>query len=457
MERRSVEERLVEVASHDQLTGLANRAHFMERFEAIIASAPPGAAHLAAVLFLDLDRFKRVNDSLGHLAGDLLLVAVARRLERCLRAGNLLARFGGDEFVILLERIGGAAEAVTVSERILAEMRTPLHVAGRDMYASVSVGIALTTLGDERAEDVLRDADIAMYRAKDLGKQRYEMFAPELLTRAVALLELENDLKRALERREFALLYQPIVSLETGDLRGFEALIRWNHPERGLVAPSDFIPQAEESGAIFPIGAWVIEEACRQASQWRDALGGHFPLAVNVNVSAKQFLSSGLLDHIKDALARYRLEPANLHVEITESAIMSNARCATETLAGLREMGIEVQLDDFGTGYSSLGYLHRFPVAALKIDRSFVSSAGAGVANPQIVETITSLARGLSIQTTAEGVETAEQYEALRALGCTNAQGYYLSRPVSAAAAGRMVELFCTANARSGPRREPAA
>jgi diguanylate cyclase (GGDEF)-like protein len=447
VERKSAQERLVHVALHDELTGLANRALFMERFEAMIANARPGEARCAAVLFLDIDRFKRVNDSLGHLAGDLLLVAVARRLERCLRGGDTLARFGGDEFTILLENIGGTHDAAAVAERILAELKAPLVVAGRDMYASVSIGIALTTVGADRAEDVLRDADIAMYRAKDLGKQRFEVFAPELHARAVAVLQLENDLKRALERREFALQYQPIVSLESGDLRGFEALIRWHHPERGLVPPNDFIPQAEESGAILAIGAWVIEEACRQAAIWRDAAGGYFPLAINVNVSAKQFVSSGLLDHITQALARYRLDSANLHVEITESAIMSCAETATETLVELRRMGVEVQLDDFGTGYSSLGYLHRFPVAALKIDRSFVSTAGPGIANVQIVHTITSLARSLGMQTTAEGVETPEQFEALRAVGCTNAQGFYLSRPLCAADAGRMVELFCAAHA----------
>jgi diguanylate cyclase (GGDEF)-like protein len=437
-ERKIVEQRLLHVAFHDELTGLANRALFMDRFNHMMARTQRQYDHRAAVLFLDLDRFKRVNDSLGHSAGDLLLVAVAHRIERSLRPGDTLARLGGDEFAILLEDIGGQPEATAFAERVLAELRSPLIVAGREVYASASIGIAMTQTNHDLPEDILRDADIAMYRAKELGKQRCQVFDPELLTRAVALQQLENDLEKAVARGEFVLMYQPIVSLQTGVLRGFEALIRWQHPERGLVMPDDFIPWAEESGTIHTIGAWVIDEACRQAALWRDEFP-LTPLAISVNVSAKQLSSATLLSQIKDGLNAFGLTPDRLHIEITESAIMGSKEVATITLSELRRLGIEVELDDFGTGYSSLGYLHRFPVDTLKIDRSFISMSGTDVGNPHIVRTIASLARSLSMKTTAEGVETKEQLDRLRTLGCTNAQGYYLSRPVRATDAAALI------------------
>jgi diguanylate cyclase (GGDEF)-like protein len=437
-ERKLAEERLLYAASHDELTGLANRAHFMERFNQLIVRMHRHTGHFAAVLFLDLDRFKRVNDSLGHLAGDQLLVAVARRIEGCLRADDVLARMGGDEFTVLLEdveSIDGQNGAITVAERILADLKYPFTILGREVYASASIGIAVTQTGRDAPEDVLRDADIAMYRAKDQGKARYEIFVPELLTQAVRLLQLESDLKGALERRQFVLFYQPIVSLYDGVLLGFEALIRWQHPQRGFISPDDFIPSAEDSGAILPIGAWVIEEACRQAANWRDEFARREPLAISVNLSAKQFSNGAdLLEQIEWSLKAFALSPRLLHLEITESAIMRDPDVATVTLMELHRLGIEVHLDDFGTAYSSLGYLQRFPVDTLKIDRSFISSAAsAAVRNPEIVQTITSLARSLSLTTTGEGIETAEQLAYLRSLGCTHGQGYYFSRPLNPA------------------------
>ncbi|MDQ6826862.1 MAG: amino acid permease, partial [Candidatus Eremiobacteraeota bacterium] len=438
-ERKIAEQRLLHVASHDGLTGLPNRALFMDRFKQMIARMQRRNDHFAAVLFLDLDRFKLVNDSLGHLSGDLLLVAVARRLEHCLRPGDTLARLGGDEFTILLDDIEDERDAVVFAERILIELAPPFAIATGQIYASASIGIAITRTGYDLPEDVLRDADIAMYRAKELGKQRYVVFAPDLLERAASLLQLETDLKGALERREFLLFYQPIVSLRSNELRGFEALIRWQHPQRGLLEPASFIPAAEENGAILAIGKKVLEEASRQARVWRDTFALEQPLPISVNVSAKQFSNPALLSEVKNALSKYDLSPEHLHIEITESTIMANPEIATETLTELRKMGIEVDLDDFGTGYSSLGYLQRFPVDTLKIDRSFIGMSGTAVGNPEIVRTVTSLAQSLSMKTTAEGVETLEQIHELRSLNCTNGQGNYFSGPLNAEDASALI------------------
>ena len=433
--RKDVEQQLLQVAFHDELTGLANRALFMERLAQTSARVQRTPDRLAAVLFLDLDRFKLINDSLGHQAGDLLLVAVAKRLEACLAPGDTLARLGGDEFTFLLEGVKSDAEAREFAERVLAALAPPFTILAREIFATASIGIAVVRTGRNASADVLRDADIAMYRAKGTGRHRCMLFAPEFFEQAVSLLQMESDLKGALERREFVLHYQPIVALATNDLIGFEALIRWQHPERGLIFPDAFIPAAEESDTIAAIGAFVFEEAACQARLWRDQFGFARPLAISVNVSAQQFAKLGLLDEIRNALGMFDLSSAHLHVEITESAIMVDPEMATKTLTELRNIGIEVHLDDFGTGYSSLGYLQRFPVSTLKIDRSFVSMGGKGISNPQIVSSITSLAHSLSIKTTAEGIETLEQLEQLRAMHCTNGQGYYFSRPMTAVAA----------------------
>jgi len=439
VERKRAEERLSHAAFHDELTGLPNRALFMDRFQQMVARLQRHADHLSAVLFVDLDRFKLINDSLGHIVGDLLLIAVARRLEKCLRPGDSLARLGGDEFTVLVDDIEDERDATLVAERILQSLEDPFVIGGREVFASASIGIALSRTGFDRPDDVLRNADIAMYRAKELGKQRYSLFTSELLSRSVAQLELETDLRRAVERNEFELYYQPVVSVESGALIGFEALIRWHHPARGLLQPGEFISRAEETGGILPIGLWVLETACAQTRIWQDRYPQSPPLSISVNVAARQLADATLLGDVKRILAQSGIAPESLHVEITESALIADPELANQTLRSLRDVGVQIDLDDFGTGYSSLGYLHRFPIDRLKIDRSFVSSSGVGVANPEIVQSILLLAQSLSITVTAEGIETAEQLEQLRSLKCAHAQGYYFSRPVNHAIATTFV------------------
>jgi diguanylate cyclase (GGDEF)-like protein len=396
-----------------------------------------------AILFIDLDRFKNVNDSLGHRAGDLVLIEASRRLERCVRTGDTLARLGGDEFVIVLDDVDDVDQACLIAQRILASFEAPFIVAGQELFASASIGIATSLVTDESPEDVLRNADIAMYRAKQLGKQRYELFSPELLTNAVLRLELETDLARALERNEFRLYYQPLVSMQGNCLAGFEALVRWQHPRRGLVNPDEFISLAEENGTIVPLGAWVLNEACRQLQLWRTEIPAAIDLQMNINVSGKQLASPDFLAILDHALAASGLPADRVNMEITESVLMENAERTRLTLTQIRRRGVRIHLDDFGTGYSSLSYLRNFPIDSLKIDRSFVSAAGdtptSGLASEEIVRTIIGLAHSLSLTVTAEGTETLAQVEALRELGCTNVQGYHFSRPVASGTAAGII------------------
>jgi len=439
VERKRAEEQLSHAAFHDELTGLPNRALFMDRLEQMVARHQRHSDHLSAVLFVDLDRFKFVNDSLGHIVGDLLLIAVARRLEKSLRPGDSLARFGGDEFTLLVDDIDSEHGASLVAQRILTSLEEPFVIGGREVFAPASIGIALSRTGFDKPGDVLRNADIAMYRAKELGKQRYWIFTSELLSRSVAQLELDTDLRRAIERKEFKLFYQPVVSIETNRLIGFEALIRWQHPVRGLILPAEFIAMAEETGRIVQIGLWVLETACRQVHIWQQRYPRTPALTISVNVSARQLGDGGFLSEVKRVIAESEIAPETLHFEITESVLMEDPEIASQTLHSLRELGVHIDLDDFGTGYSSLAYLHRFPISTLKIDRSFISTAGSGVANPEIVQSILALARSLSIQATAEGIETEEQLIHLRSLKCASAQGYYFSRPVNHLAAALLI------------------
>jgi diguanylate cyclase (GGDEF)-like protein len=417
-------------AFHDSLTGLPNRAMFTELLQAEIESSKRRDDHLFAVLFLDVDRFKNINDSLGHTHGDLLLVAFAERLERTLRPLDTLARFGGDEFAILLSGMADATDAVRVAQRMQEELTQPFVLHKNSAFATASIGIALSSSGYDRPEDILRDADTAMYRAKENGKARYEVFDHGMHARAVSRLQLESDLRHAIEQKEFCVYYQPIVSLQTGRLSGFEALVRWNHPRRGLVLPADFIPVAEETGLIVPIGEWVLNEACAQVREWQINSPSHRSLSLSVNLSARQVAQPDLLERIKGALETSKLNPHCLKLEITESVVMGNAEAAALMFKQLRSLGVQLSIDDFGTGYSSLSYLHRFPLNYLKIDRSFVMRLTTDNDNA-IVRTISTLARNLGMEVIAEGIETDEQYQQLKKLGCEYGQGYLFSRPVN--------------------------
>ena len=416
-------------AFHDSLTGLPNRGLFTQLLQAEIESSKQKSDYMFAVLFLDLDRFKNINDSLGHTHGDLLLVAFAERLERALRPVDTLARFGGDEFAILLSGMSDTTDAVRVAQRIQNELSQPFVLDKNSAFATSSIGIALSSTGYDKPEDILRDADTAMYRAKENGKARYEVFDHGMHARAVSRLQLESDLRQAVEQKEFCVYYQPIVSLATGRLAGFEALVRWNHPRRGLVSPADFIPAAEETGLIVPIGEWVLTEACNRIREWQIASPGHRSLSLSVNLSARQVAQSDLLERIKEALETSKLNPHCLKLEITESVVMENAEAATLMFKQLRSLGVQLSIDDFGTGYSSLSYLHRFPLNYLKIDRSFVTRLTTDNDNA-IVRTISTLARNLGMEVIAEGIETEEQYQQLRMLGCEYGQGYLFSPPV---------------------------
>lgn len=431
-ERKNAEEQLRRNAFHDPLTGLPNRLLFTERLTQIISRSKQIPGRKFAVLFLDLDRFKVINDSLGHMVGDQLLISIARRLETCVKRTDIVARLGGDEFTILLDDIQTEDAASHVAERIHQELALPFTLNGYEVFTTVSIGIALSTTDFNHTEDLLRGADIAMYRAKASGKACHEVFDTEMHNEAMRQMQLENDLRRALERGEFRVYYQPIVSLTTGRLAGFEALMRWQHPERGLVSPADFIPIAEETGLILPMGEWILMEACRQLSEWQKKYPQYRRLSMSVNISSRQFSQRGTIDLLKDVLEKTGLNPALLKLEITETAIMENTETAMDILLTLKKMGVQLSVDDFGTGYSSLGYLYRFPMDVLKIDRSFISRVDTDGEKLELVRTIITLAWNLGMDVIAEGVETTKQLAQLKMLKCEYGQGYLFSKPMSA-------------------------
>ena len=424
-------EQLTRQAFRDSLTGLPNRALFMDRLTHGLTRARRRHEHLA-VLFLDLDRFKLVNDSLGHAVGDQLLVEVSHRLGRSLRPGDTVARLGGDEFGLLLEDVADAESAEAVAVRIEAELAKPLQFEGREIVITASIGIALSSARLGMPEEILRDADLAMYHAKATGKARHEVFDSSMSAPALDRMDLEMDLRSAISRHEFRLHYQPILRLDTGRITEVEALIRWQHAKRGLLQPDSFIGLTEETGLIVPIGRWVLTEACRQARVWQLEFPSTPPLVMSVNLSAKQFQHPHLVQEISQALTESGLDPASLKLEITESVVMHDAPATLAKLKELKRLGVRLAIDDFGTGYSSLGYLKRFPVDTLKIDRSFVRGLSKGGNDNAIVRAVVTVAKSLNMDVTAEGVETDEQRVELKALGCDRGQGYLFARPADA-------------------------
>ena len=437
-ERRELEEQLTHQAFHDPLTGLPNRTLFFDRLELALERARRRDVEVA-VLFMDLDDFKVINDSLGHEVGDQVLLAVVERLENCMLAEETLARFGGDEFTVLLEDVSGPSDAARVAERIGGALRAPFVLRGRERFVTTSVGISFGGRGGERPGDLLRNADLAMYQAKARGRNRHAVFEPVMGERALQRLELEGALRRALERKEFRLHYQPKVSLESGEIVAMEALIRWEHPAQGLVFPSQFVPVAEEIDLIAPIGRWVLEEACRQARRWHTRFPGMPPLKVCVNLSAKQFQHCALLEDIGAALRETGLDPSALDLEITESVVMEDAPATIATLRDLKGLGVNLAIDDFGMGYSSLSYLKRFPVDFLKVDRSLIQGIGEGPKDEAILSALVTLAHSMGPRTIAEGVETKEQLARLREAGYDFGQGYYFARPLPSQAAGALL------------------
>jgi diguanylate cyclase (GGDEF)-like protein/PAS domain S-box-containing protein len=429
-ERKAFEQQLTRLAFHDPLTGLPNRALFLDRLDRAIARADRYFRSVG-VLFIDLDNFKVVNDSLGHDAGDRLLVTIAQRLQEALRGEDSVARLGGDEFTVLIEDVTDQDAVMEVAERTAQAVRAPVILDGREVYPSASVGVALSVTGHDDHDSLLRNADLAMYRAKANGKGCIAVFDLSMNAMALERLEIEGDLRHAVERGEFRVVYQPIVSIETGRVTELEALVRWEHPQHGLLSPARFVPVAEETGLIVPIGQWVLEQACQQAAAWQ----GHGPDGrgpiMSVNLSARQFQHPSLVEDIARILFRSQLDPESLKLEVTESAVMSDPDEAAKILCQLKGLGIQIAIDDFGTGYSSLNYLKQFPVDTLKIDRSFVDGLGRDANDAAIVQSIIALARSLQLTVTGEGIETTEQLAELQALGCDRGQGYHFARPLT--------------------------
>jgi len=437
-EQRLERERTLHDALHDPLTGLPNRVLFFERIHSCIKRAKRLPHYLYAVLFLDLDRFKVVNDGLGHDVGDRLLAEIATRVRRCLRPGDSVARLGGDEFSILLDDIRGTRDAVRVARRVQQQLSAAVVIDGHEIYTAASIGIALGGPEYRRPDEILRDADAAMYRAKERGKGRYEIFDRHIHEEAMDLLRLETDLRRACEQDQFSVLYQPIVSLDTGGLDGFEALLRWNHPDRGLLAPAEFLNVAEEAGLMGRIDRWVIETSCREACRWERREGA--PLTISINLAPRSFSDPSFIPRVDRILARTGVDPRRVKIEITEDVLSGEEGPVLDVLHELKARDIHLYVDDFGTGYSALSRLQRLPVDMLKIDRSFISDLERNPENREIVRTIVSLARGLELDVIAEGVETATQVEILRDLGCPHGQGYWFSVPLSVARTRELVK-----------------
>jgi diguanylate cyclase (GGDEF)-like protein len=439
LELQQANAKLSYLALHDPLTELPNRTLFLERLEQAIEQSKTEPDYQFAVLFLDGDRFKNINDSLGHIMGDQLLMAVARRLETCCESGDILARLGGDEFTVLLTGVDILEKATQIANIIHQKMLQPFHLKQQEVFINFSIGICLGK-GYNDPTNILRDADTAMYRAKASGKGQYQVFDTEMHQQVLELMHLENDMQRAIKRQEFVVYYQPIIHLKTGKIVSFEALVRWTHPEKGFMPPGQFIAVAEETGLIQPMGFWVLQEACHQLRKWQKQQLASPDMTISVNLSAKQFSLSNLIEEIDKILENTELEPQYLKLEITESAIIGNLTSVEKILQQLRERKIQLSLDDFGTGYSSMSYLHRFPLNTLKIDRSFVNLIDEQSEDLGIVEAIITLAHKLNMNVIAEGVETVEQMNYLKTLNCEMSQGYLFAKPLEQKAAESLLK-----------------
>jgi diguanylate cyclase (GGDEF)-like protein len=436
--RERAQAKLLRMALHDSLTDLPNRSGFLQKLKQELEKTQQQQHYQFAVISFDCDNFKVINDSLGHNVGDSLLKAIPSRLESCLPKNSFMARLGGDEFIILLPKIKDLATAIFATEKIQQEFTVPFNVNKREIFLNFSIGIVLGTSEYDQSEKLLRNADLAMYQAKALGKGQYQVYNQQMHQRAVERLQLEIDLRQALKNNEFTLHYQPIVCLKTGHISGFESLVRWQHPQLGMISPGKFIPVAEETGLIIPLGIWVLKEACKQIKVWQEKYDSFLSLTVNINVAVQQFSYSRLIEEIDKILAETQLPSSCLKLEITESAIMENSDSAHAILQQLRDRDIKICIDDFGTGYSSLSYLHQFPVDNLKIDRSFVSRIKNVDEPNKVIDAIVNLAHHLDITVTAEGIETQAQLEYIRKVNCEYAQGYHFFKPLNAEAVEAM-------------------
>ncbi len=431
MQRRiNAEEQLMHEALHDPLTNLPNRRLFANRLEHAIEWNKRHPQDIFAVIYLDFDRFKLINDSLGHSVGDKFLVILGQRLKSCVRTMDTVARMGGDEFSILLEGVENNDHIIQVVERLLEEFAKPFEIEGNTLIMTASMGVVMNLLDYQQIDDIIRDADIAMYSAKVQGKNNYQIFSPTMREQADKVLQLESDLRRAIENEEFDIYYQPVLSLEDQEITGFEALIRWKHPEKGMLHPADFLKSAEETGMILPIGNWVLVEACKQMNQWQTQFPTDPPLTISVNLSSRQFNQPDLPEQIKHILDETGIIPSSLQLELTEMTLIRDVDAAVEKIERIREMGVEIEIDDFGTGYSSLGYLRHLPVNNLKIDRSFISTLGKNESAIPIIRAIIAMASSLNMKVIAEGIENIDQLNSLKELQCGYGQGFLFEKPL---------------------------